>query len=168
MYNLLDEFYNLIISNPNISEEQVVKLSCNNKYSEREYITRMSTFRQLQTCTCQNQILITTQRSEPNLNIQSEFNIPNQLNLRGVTKNGRCNWQIISVLEGTKAYLGTVDDIFKAAILYDIFSIQQQSLKAKTNFNYNKNELLCILSLKSLLQIKQDSKELRKMKNNKK
>lgn len=44
-------------------------------------------------------------------------------NLRGVSKNGRCNWQILSMSEGSKFYLGTVDNILKAAILYDIFCI---------------------------------------------
>lgn len=44
-------------------------------------------------------------------------------NLRGVSRNGRCNWQILSMSDGGKFYLGTVDNILKAAILYDIFCI---------------------------------------------
>jgi hypothetical protein len=43
--------------------------------------------------------------------------------LRGVSKNGRSNWQILCFEESNKVYLGTVDDIVKAALLYDIFSI---------------------------------------------
>lgn len=42
---------------------------------------------------------------------------------RGVSKNGRCNWQILTMLSGNKVYLATVDSILKAAILYDILSI---------------------------------------------
>ena len=66
-------------------------------------------------------------------------------NFRGVSRNGRCNWQILTMIDGQKVYLGTVDNILKAAILYDIVSIQAKGLKAKTNFIYNKRELLAIL-----------------------
>ena len=48
-------------------------------------------------------------------------------------------------------YLGTVDNILKAAILYDVVSIQAKGLKAKTNFIYTKKELIVILFLKSLM-----------------
>ena len=44
-------------------------------------------------------------------------------NFRGVSRNGRCNWQILTMIDGQKVYLGTVDNILKAAILYDIVSI---------------------------------------------
>ena len=44
-------------------------------------------------------------------------------NFRGVSRNGRCNWQILTMIESVKIYLGTVDNILKAAILYDIVSI---------------------------------------------
>lgn len=67
-----------------------------------------------------------------------------ECNLRGVSKNGRCNWQILSMSNGAKFYLGTVDNILKAAILYDIFCLQTKGLKAKTNFNYTRHELIAI------------------------
>jgi hypothetical protein len=51
------------------------------------------------------------------------FNNYRGSNIRGVSKNGRCNWQILSMCDGSKFYLGTVDNILKAAILYDIFCI---------------------------------------------
>ena len=44
-------------------------------------------------------------------------------NFRGVSKNGRCNWQILTMIDGDKVYVGTVDNIYKAAIIYDIVSI---------------------------------------------
>ena len=37
-------------------------------------------------------------------------------NLRGVSKNGRNNWQILCFEESNKVYLGTVDDITKATL----------------------------------------------------
>ena len=79
--------------------------------------------------------------------------------LRGVSKNGRCNWQILSMNEGAKAYLGTVDNCLKAAILYDIFSIQAKGKKAKTNFNYTKREFIQVLKLPSLILIKNEISE---------
>ena len=42
---------------------------------------------------------------------------------RGVSKNGRSNWQILTMIDGDKVYVGTVSNIHKAAILYDIVSI---------------------------------------------
>ena len=43
---------------------------------------------------------------------------------RGVTKNAKSiNWQIITVIEGKKIYVGTVDDIVKAAMLSDLIYI---------------------------------------------
>ena len=44
-------------------------------------------------------------------------------NLRGISKNGRCNWQILMMNLGANAYLGTVDNIAKAGLIYDIFAI---------------------------------------------
>jgi hypothetical protein len=56
--------------------------------------------------------------------------------------------------DGTKSYLGTVDNILKAAIIYDIFSIQSKGIKAKTNFSYSKVELYSVMQLPSLMNIK--------------
>ena len=64
---------------------------------------------------------------------------------RGVSKNGRCNWQILAMTDRDKVYIGTVDNILKAGILYDIVSIQTKGLSARTNFNHTKSELLAIL-----------------------
>ena len=86
------------------------------------------------------------------------FNKSNNLyrgtNFRGVSRNGRCNWQILTMIDSKKIYLGTVDDILKAAILYDLVSIQVKGLKAKTNFIFTKKELLAVLQLDSLMSIK--------------
>ena len=44
-----------------------------------------------------------------------------------------------------KVYIGTVDKIELAAIIYDIFQIQYKGLKAKTNFNYSRFEITEIM-----------------------
>ena len=59
----------------------------------------------------------------------------------GVSRNGKRNWQIISMFNGTKFYIGTVDNMLKAAILYDLFSVQTKGLNAKVNFNYTVREI---------------------------
>ena len=64
--------------------------------------------------------------------------------------------------QGVKIYLGTVDNIIKAAILYDIYCIQVKGLKAKTNFNYSKRELNAVLRLPSFMTIKDSVKHLPK------
>jgi len=60
------------------------------------------------------------------------------------------------MIDGGKVYFGTVDNILMAAILYDIISIQNKGLKAKTNFMYKKLELFAILSLGSLMAVKKE------------
>ena len=44
-------------------------------------------------------------------------------NFRGVSRNGRSNWQILTMVDGHKIYLGTVENIMAAGILYDIVTI---------------------------------------------
>ena len=66
------------------------------------------------------------------------------------------------MLNGTKFYLGTVDNMFKAAILYDIFSTQTKGINAKTNFNYTVKEVKCIVSLPCLIKIKDKIKIMKK------
>jgi|TARA_B110000305_G_scaffold24205_1_gene22159 hypothetical protein len=73
------------------------------------------------------------------------------------------------MIDGQKVYFGTVDNIFKAAVLYDIVSIQSKGLKAKTNFFYSRNELIALMSLESLMHIKhviQQRKDIKKQRNN--
>ena len=66
--------------------------------------------------------------------------------------------------EGSKSYLGTVDNILKAAILYDILAIQAKGLKAKTNFNFNKRELYSFLQIPSLVKMKKNLMAQKKLK----
>lgn len=63
------------------------------------------------------------------------------------------------MIDGEKFYVGTVDDMHKAAVIYDVLSIQTKGRKAKTNFNYCKNELLAILQLKKLSSNKDHNDE---------
>lgn len=66
------------------------------------------------------------------------------------------------MLDGDKVYLGTVDNLLKAAILYDIFSIQMKGTKAKTNFLYTIKEVTTILGLPNINKIKETCNDLQK------
>ena len=92
-------------------------------------------------------------------NQQSEFRGTSFI---GVSRNGKRNWQIISMFNGSKFYLGTVDNMLKAAILYDIFSTQTKGINAKTNFNYTVREMKCIISLPCLMKIKNRIQDLKR------
>ena len=72
------------------------------------------------------------------VSMQDEKALPLGTKFRGVSKNGRNSWQILTIVDGRKLYLASVDSILNAAIIYDILSIQTKGLKAKTNFNYSK------------------------------
>ena len=57
------------------------------------------------------------------------------------------------MIEKEKLYLGSVDNILKAAIIYDLVSIQSKGEKALTNFNYTVKELLVIMRDKNISSI---------------
>ena len=48
-----------------------------------------------------------------------------------------------------KKYLGSLQNPEQAARLYDKVVIQQQGLKAKTNFSYTRDDLVMLLRAKS-------------------
>ena len=54
----------------------------------------------------------------------------------------------------TQRSLATVSCATCAAILHDILAIQTRGTSAKTNYNYTARELLVILSIDSLFEIK--------------
>ena len=68
----------------------------------------------------------------------------------GVSKNGN-GWQIINFINKKRQYIGSLNDIKKAAIVYDIVSIACKGIKCKTNFTYTKKDIICILNLPKIL-----------------
>jgi hypothetical protein len=62
----------------------------------------------------------------------------------GVSKN-KSKWQVMITLNHFKEYKGGFEDELSAARFYDKKSICTFGLKAKTNFNYTKNEVLALL-----------------------
>ena len=59
---------------------------------------------------------------------------------RGVSKNGN-QWQVLMMLEKKKSYIGTYDSEEIAGRVYDILSIKNRGIKAKTNFKYTSEQI---------------------------
>jgi len=60
---------------------------------------------------------------------------------RGVSRNGKCNWQAIIMVNNKRYYLGNYPSEELAARVYDILSIKKRGIKARTNFPYNNIQL---------------------------
>ena len=59
---------------------------------------------------------------------------------RGVSKNGS-NWQVIMSSKDNKGYVGMYKTQEIAARIYDIVSIKNKGIKAKTNFEYDLHQI---------------------------
>lgn len=59
---------------------------------------------------------------------------------RGVSKNGN-KWQAILYYKGIGKYIGVYETQEIAARIYDISSIRNKGIKAKTNFKYNLSQI---------------------------
>lgn len=59
---------------------------------------------------------------------------------RGVSKNGK-KWQTIVSSKYFKGYIGTYSTEELAARVYDLVSIKNSGIKAKTNFQYNSHQI---------------------------
>lgn len=65
-------------------------------------------------------------------------------NYIGVSKNGP-NWQSMISLNKKKAYIGTYQEEKDAALSFDFYAILIHGLNAKTNFTYNKSQILSMI-----------------------
>ena len=59
---------------------------------------------------------------------------------RGVSKNGK-KWQTIICYNGNIKYIGLYQTQEIAARVYDIYSIKNNGIKARTNFKYNLSQI---------------------------
>ena len=59
---------------------------------------------------------------------------------RGVSKNGN-HWQVLIMVKKKKKYLGSYSNEEEAARIYDKVALKYHGNKAKTNYNYSKEEI---------------------------
>ena len=71
---------------------------------------------------------------------------------RGVSKNGS-QWQVLIMVKKKKRYLGSFSNEEEAARAYDKVALQHHGIKAKTNYDYTKEEVKKIMEGPKLLNI---------------
>ena len=80
--------------------------------------------------------------------IQGQFRFKQQTvrgsRYRGVSKNGN-KWQVLVMGNQKKQYSGSIKDEMTAAKMYDKFAIKNLGLRAKTNFDYKRKDLIKII-----------------------
>ena len=71
---------------------------------------------------------------------------------RGVSRNGN-QWQVLIMVNKKKRYVGSYSNEEEAARAYDKVALQNHGNKAKTNFDYNEDEVKKILMEPPLLKL---------------
>ena len=71
---------------------------------------------------------------------------------RGVSKNGS-QWQVLIMVKKKKRYLGSFSNEEEAARAYDKVALQHHGIKAKTNYDYTKEEIEEIMAGPKLLRL---------------
>ena len=71
---------------------------------------------------------------------------------RGVSRNGN-QWQVLIMVNKKKRYVGSYSREEEAARAYDKVALQNHGVKAKTNFDYTKQQVEEILALPQLLKL---------------
>ena len=112
-----------------------------------------------------NNKLVFVQLEENDLNLKNEKIFDEDKNLdfhqntkprgsrfRGVSKNGS-QWQVLIMVKKKKRYLGSFATEEEAARAYDKVALQHHGNKAKTNYDYTKEEVDNILKGPKLLKV---------------
>lgn len=68
---------------------------------------------------------------------------------RGVSKN-KAKWQVMIMGNFKKMYFGAIDEEKDAALFYDKLAIVSHGIKARTNFDYTRRDIISILNEEGL------------------
>ena len=71
---------------------------------------------------------------------------------RGVSKNGS-QWQVLIMVKKKKRYIGSFSNEEEAAKAYDKVALQHHGIKAKTNYDYTKDEVDKIMAGPKVLKL---------------
>lgn len=71
---------------------------------------------------------------------------------RGVSKN-KAKWQVMIMGNFKKMYFGAIEDEREAALFYDKLAIVSHGIKARTNFNYTRRDIISILNEEGLSRV---------------
>jgi hypothetical protein len=112
-----------------------------------------------------NNKLVFVQMDENELNLKNEKvydddeDLDLQMNIKprgsrfsGVSKNGS-QWQVLIMVRKKKRYLGSFSNEEEAARAYDKVALQNHGNKAKTNYDYSKEEIEKIIQGPKLLKL---------------
>ena len=112
-----------------------------------------------------NNKLVFVQMEENEMNMKNEKTVedentidfnkntkPRGSRYRGVSKNGS-QWQVLIMVKKKKRYLGSFSNEEEAARAYDKVALQHHGNKAKTNYDYTKEEIDKILKGPKLLKV---------------
>ena len=71
---------------------------------------------------------------------------------RGVSKN-KAKWQVMIMGNFKKMYFGAIEDEKDAALFYDKLAIVSHGIKARTNFDYTRRDIIRILNEEGLSKV---------------
>ena len=131
------------LSNSYISPELFIFIFCLILYfwERRNILLEM-----LKSYTDDDTILISaTEKSTKKVGGKVVSKRPRGSQYRGVSKN-KAKWQVMIMGNFKKMYFGAIEDEREAALFYDKLAIVSHGIKARTNFDYTRRDIISILN----------------------
>lgn len=130
------------------SDPELQNLSNSYFWERRNILLQM-----LESYTDDQAVLITaTEKSTKKVNGKVVTKRPRGSLYRGVSKN-KSKWQVMIMGNFKKMYFGAIEDEKEAALFYDKLAIISHGIKARTNFNYTRSDIINILNEEGLSRV---------------
>jgi len=100
----------------------------------------------------QTVLIISTPKSWKKAGTKGFVKRPRGSQYRGVSKN-KSKWQVMIMGNFKKMYFGAIENEADAALFYDKLAIISHGIKARTNFNYTREDIIEILNDESLSRV---------------